>query len=183
MLTRRISASLHVDFKPIVSVALLLIVFFVWLKAATKPDMMGVTVPKECRKLEIQHTPKKVVTLFLLAKNQIGIMQHWHGDDMVELSQISSETGNLSKLLEGLKKPADGDMAVRVKPTQLATMRNVAEALDVLREVDIPYLPITTLTGFEQCGVTYYEQLFTHNRIGSGTLFLKMEPFYCSIEE
>ncbi|GAB4027515.1 biopolymer transporter ExbD [Spirosoma gilvum] len=183
MLTRRISTTLQVDFKPIVSVALLVIVFFVWVKAAKEPEVMGVAIPKECRKLEIQHTPKKVVTLYLLAKSQIGIMQYWKGDDMVELSQISPETDNISKLLEGLKKATDGDMAVMVKPTQLATFRNVSDVLDVLREVDIPYVPITTLTGFEQRRMKYYEQKFTHHRIGSGTLFLKMEPFYCSIEE
>ncbi|SOD89071.1 Biopolymer transport protein ExbD/TolR [Spirosoma fluviale] len=77
MKTRQTYTPIRIDMTPFVSIALLLIVFFVWQKALKRPAILGVTIPADCHKYESPEYPRKVICLYLLDKDQVGIMQYW----------------------------------------------------------------------------------------------------------
>ncbi|QIP12942.1 hypothetical protein G8759_10060 [Spirosoma aureum] len=161
MITRRSYIPVRIDFTPFVSIALLLIVFFVFQKAIQRPVIMGVTVPSGCHNYESPVYPQKVVTLFLLDKDRIGFMQYWHGNDKSELQQTGYGPEGLNKLLETVKNSANGDVAVVIKPTSFATFGNVANTLKALKLVgNLPYLLLSDLTSDDQLMIQHYERLF-----------------------
>lgn len=180
MTTRRTYSPVRLDFAPFVGVALLIIVFFVFTKAIQRPVIMGVTVPAGCQKYESPTYPKKIVTLFLMGDNRIGFMQHWHGDDMVELQQTDFRPEGIRKLLATVGKSAEGnEVAVVIKPTSLATFGNVATALKELKLAEnLPYLFVSDLSANEQRMLSYYERIFMRDSSMHDAVFLKVPPYY-----
>lgn len=179
MTTRRTYLPVRIDFAPFVGVALLLIVFFVFTKAIQRPEIMGVTVPTGCRKYESPTSPKKVVTLFLLDKGSIGFMQHWQGDDMVELGRTDCRPEAIREFLKTAGKAMTGDVAVVIKPTPSATFGTVEIILRELKRTGtLPYLPFPELSGHEQLIVNYYECVLMRNPSIRDTTFLQLQPYY-----
>lgn len=182
MLTRRSLTPIRIDFTPFAGVALLMIVFFMFMKAIQRPEIMGVTVPTGCRKYEAPTYPRKVVTLFLLDKGTIGFMQHWQGDDMVEIRRTDFRPERIRTLLGAVGKSGDGDVAVVIKPTPSATFGNVETILRELKRIGtIPYLPFSELNGKEQLIVNYYERFLMRDSSIRDTTFLQMQPYYRSL--
>ncbi|MVM33028.1 biopolymer transporter ExbD [Spirosoma sp. HMF4905] len=183
MTTRRTYLPVRLDFAPFVGVALLLIVFFVFTKAIQRPVIMGVTVPTGCHKYESPIYPKKLVTLFLLDHSRVGFMQYRHGDDMAELQQTDFRPEGIRKLLATVGKSAAGDVAVVIKPTRSATFGNVSDALKELKLAgNLPYLLVAELNANEQRMLSYYEQIFVRDFSIGDTVFLKVPPYYRSLD-
>lgn len=182
MKTRRTYTPIRVDMIPFVSIALLLIVFFVWQKALKRPAMLGVTIPAGCHKYESSEYPRKVICLYLLDKDQVGIMQYWHGDDMAELQTTQYGPDALRRLLTTAAKSAKGDVAVVIKPTQYATFRNVVQALNELKLVgDLPYLFISELVPNERLMLQHYERTFLQSQPLKEAVYLHINPYYSQI--
>ena len=179
MTTRRTYSPVRLDFAPFVGVALLLIVFFVFTKAIQRPVIMGVTVPNGCRKYESPTYPKKLITLFLLDNGRIGFMQHWHGDDMVELQQTDFRPEGIRNLLTAIGKSAAGDVAAVIKPSSSATFGNVEAILRELKRTGtLPYLPFPELSTNDQLMLNYYERIFLRDSSIRDTVFLKVPSYY-----
>ncbi|WP_461112819.1 ExbD/TolR family protein [Spirosoma jeollabukense] len=184
MRTRQTYASIRTDFTPFVSVAFLLIVFFMWQKEVQRPVIMGITVPAGCRKYEASVHPRKLVTLFLLRDNRIGLMQHWYKDDMAELQTTTYGPEGVRQALKQISKGARDDVAVVIKPTRQATFKNVADVLNELKIVgNLPYLLVSDLDRKEQSILRHYEQLFVRHPDVNNTVFVQTAPFYCAVRD
>ncbi|QDK77895.1 hypothetical protein EXU85_04540 [Spirosoma sp. KCTC 42546] len=179
MTTRRTYAPVRLDFAPFIGVALLLIVFFVFTKATQRPVIMGVTVPNGCRKYESPTYPKKLVALVLLDKDRIGVIQHWHGDDIVELQQTSFGPEGIRNVLATVGNSAAGDVAAVIKPTSSATFGNVEAMLRELKRAGtLPYLTFSELSADDQLMLNYYESVLMRNPSIRDAVFLKVPPYY-----
>lgn len=184
MRTRQSYASIRTDFTPFVSVAFLLIVFFMWQKEVQRPVIMGVTVPAGCRKYEAPVHPRKLVTLFLLRDNRIGFMQHWHKDDMAELQTTTYGPEGIRQALKQISKGAKDEVAVVIKPTRQATFKNVADVFNELKVMgNLPYLLVSDLDRKEQSRLRHYEQLFVRNPELTKPVFVQTAPFYSALRD
>lgn len=182
MRTRRTYTPIRVDMTPFVSIALLLIVFFVWQKERKRPAMLGVTIPAGCHKYGSPVYPRKVIFLYLLDKDRVGVMQYWHGDDIAELQTTQYGPYALRRMLAVAARSAKGDAAVVIKPTQYATFRNVVQALNELKIAgNLPYLFISELVPNERLMLQHYEQTFLQNQPLKETVYLRINPYYAQI--
>ncbi|UFH54255.1 biopolymer transporter ExbD [Spirosoma sp. KNUC1025] len=178
MMTHRNSTRIRIDFIPFVSTALLLILIFVWINVLQQPVVMGVTVPAACRKYEPVAYPKKVAVLVLLASNRIGVIQYRPGDKRLQLERTDFRPDGLRALLKREKQANNGDVAVVIKPSPLATFRNVNDALKELKLADMAYRLISELTANEQDMIRHYEQMFAHRLSFNEPVSLNMLPYF-----
>ncbi|GAB2518757.1 hypothetical protein GCM10027085_05570 [Spirosoma aerophilum] len=144
--------------------------------------MLGVTIPAGCHKYASPEYPRKVIVLYLLHKDRVGVVQYWHGDDMAELQTTAYGPDALRRLLATAAKSARGDVAVVIKPTQYATFRNVAQALNELKTAgNLPYLFISELVPNERLMLRHYEQTFLQNQPLKEVVYLRVNSYYARI--
>ena len=141
MKPRRKYTPIRVDFTPFVSIALLLIVFFVWVKVAQKPKAMAIYVNEDftnssryvCRLTE---PPIVDANLILLANNRIGLLQYdVYGAD-AEFTEIDYSVDELRNNLTLISLKSEYGVAVLITPTAQSTFKNLVDVLDELRIVD-----------------------------------------------
>ncbi|GAB3510271.1 hypothetical protein GCM10027341_48500 [Spirosoma knui] len=125
----------RVDMTPFVSVALLLITFFVWLKMLQRPNALGITDIGRPGKHDINRYPKHVCMIYLQDEGQISFLQYRHGSELAEIVATSYGTSGFRRLLNETLKQAGSkeELAIVVKPTDKANLRNIVNVLNELK--------------------------------------------------
>ncbi len=122
------------DMTPFVDVALLLIVFFMWLNWLQKPTMLGFSDPGVCRKNNEPYS-QEMISLILLPNNRIYVFQRWQNDFGVARLQQTNYAA-LPRLLAILKRQnATGHSLILIEPTNQATFGNLVWVLSTLKRV------------------------------------------------
>ncbi len=132
MVKRRTYTPIHTDFTPFVSVALLLIVFFMWVKTAEKPTLLQINVPGGFACYYGEH-PDADATLFLLANNRIGFLTYRNSTAKLIETDYSAE--GIRKELLSITLNHDYGAIVLITPTKSATFKNLVDVIDELRIV------------------------------------------------
>lgn len=123
---------LHADMTPLVNIALLLIVFFVWMKQLQRPVAMTLYGPVTCRKYVDGPEPVAITnSLYLLGNNRIGLLTYLPDLKRMDLVEIELSTDRLRQQLAlTAQKPHP---TVAIVPTPNATVKNLVDVLDELR--------------------------------------------------
>ena len=131
---RLIKKSTRVDLTPMVDLGFLLITFFVFTSALSKPKVMDIVTPMDSGKL----TPiceSCVLTVLLEKNNSIKYYEGIPGENTVLQQTAFNEEGIRSVLtkkreaVKQLRGTAD-DMVVIIKPTDESVYRNFVDILD-----------------------------------------------------
>ncbi|QIP12941.1 biopolymer transporter ExbD [Spirosoma aureum] len=144
MRNRRNRSLPRIDMTPFVSIALLLIVFFVWVKAVQQPTVVsGWDVPG-CRKGIIPERSKWVLEIILVDRDTIQFC-HFPGGSVCRANFVTAHRHS-TKLREALfrhRKEAltPGELAIVVRPCPESTVGNFVDVLDEFRIAgNLPYL-------------------------------------------
>lgn len=132
MKTRRIHTPIRIDFTPFVSIALLLIVFFFWVKLVQRPNYMPNLLP-ERGKLENPEPASVDAHLFLLANNRIGFLTYRPDGSQAELLETGYSVHEIRDQLLSITLNHDYGAIVAISPTNQATFKNIVDVLDELR--------------------------------------------------
>lgn len=144
MITRYRRTPIRLDFAPFVSIALLLIVFFVWQKIAQQPNVMGATAVTGCRKGIEPSRSKYALDILLLDNDTIQFSYHRAGS--VCRANFVTAHHHSTKLRYTLfqhRKAAltPGELAIVIRPLNTSTIGNLVTVLDELRIAgNLPYL-------------------------------------------
>jgi biopolymer transport protein ExbD len=133
--------STRVDLTPMVDLGFLLITFFIFTTALSKPVAMKLNMPTD-KIIDDPHLiPKsKVLTLLPSANN---IIYYYFGDDKNAMQQTNfSEAGIRQIILDKKKQVAaqygnGKEMIVLIKPTNSSTYQNLVDILDEMQINDI----------------------------------------------
>ncbi|WP_425290758.1 ExbD/TolR family protein [Spirosoma linguale] len=127
--TRRTYTPIRIDMTPFVSVALLLIVFFVLMKMVQRPNQLQVQLPEDghC----IWYNPNADASLFLLANNRIGFLTYRPDGSGAEFIETDYSFKGLRQQLMYLMP--NRRTIVLITPTQQATFKNIVDVLDELQ--------------------------------------------------
>lgn len=127
---RRTYKPIRIDFTPFVNVALLLIVFFVWLKTAERLNVMQMNIPGGFNCYYGEY-PAADATVFLLSDNRIGFLTY-HNDEAEFLETDYSAEGIRKQLMSITLNHEYGAIVV-VTPTEQATFKNLVDIVDEIR--------------------------------------------------
>jgi biopolymer transport protein ExbD len=138
---KRKTLSTRVDLTPMVDLGFLLITFFIFTTALSKPVAMRLNMPKEDVPPKTTLIPKsKVLTLLPSANN---IIYYYFADDKNAMQQTNfSEAGIRQIILDKKKQVAakygnGKEMIVLIKPTNNSTYQNLVDILDEMQINDI----------------------------------------------
>ena len=138
---KRKQHSTRVDLTPMVDLGFLLITFFIFSTALTKPNVMKMVLPNET---DITHPTSvqdsKVITIFPKANNKLS---YYYGNNMEQMQETNwGELGIRKLLLEKKNQVAakfgnGKEMIVLIKPTEESTYQNLIDILDEMVINDI----------------------------------------------
>jgi biopolymer transport protein ExbD len=117
---------IRIDFTPFVSVALLLIVFFVWMKRVERPNRMSIELPDDNRCYESFSTAD--ASLFLLANNRIGFLTYRPDGLGAEFIETDYSTNGLRKQL--LQLMPNKRSIILISPTPQSIFKNLVDVID-----------------------------------------------------
>lgn len=137
---RRPALFLRPDLTPFVSIALLLIVFFMWVQQLERPTASTLIVPPKHYVCVYAEPPKTEAILFLLAYNRIGIFRFGCDDGTAEFLETDYSPSGLRCFLQALKRP-NHRVTLIIKPTDQATIGNLVYLLNELKNSDkLPFI-------------------------------------------
>lgn len=161
MKTRRTYTPIQIDFTPFVSIALLLIVFFFWVKLVQRPNYMHGSLPvggkSECTE------PLAVdAHLFLLANNRIGFLTYRPDGSQAELLETGYSVREIRNQLLSITLNHNYGAIIAISPTNQATFKNIVDVLDELQIIGhIQYYLNYDLTSEERTMLEKYERYKT----------------------
>ncbi|WP_461103524.1 biopolymer transporter ExbD [Spirosoma koreense] len=131
-MTRRRHIPIRIDFTPFVSVAFLLIVFFVLVKTIQRPSYLKVRFPDESATFCWGY-PIADASLFLLANNRIGCLTYEPAKGQAEFVETDYAINGIQRFLLFLSTifPKEAGIVVLVKPTNQASLRNIADLIKI----------------------------------------------------
>ncbi|WP_046580122.1 biopolymer transporter ExbD [Spirosoma radiotolerans] len=132
MKTRRRYTPIRIDFTPFVSVALLLIVFFFWLKLVQRPNYLPYLLPDR-GKSECSEPVSVDAHLFLLANNRVGFLTYRPDGSQAELLETGYSVHQIRDQLLSITLNHDYRAIVAISPTSQATFKNIVDVLDELQ--------------------------------------------------
>ncbi|WP_080054597.1 biopolymer transporter ExbD [Spirosoma aerolatum] len=157
MLTRRISASLRVDFTPFVSVALLLIVFFVWAKMVQRLNVMALAVPDKinCEYVQIDGW-STILTIYLIGDHNV-LYAFGEPGQQSNLTMAHLQGKAMRGTLLHLSKKLKDRVVIVIKPTDESTYADIVDMLDEMHLVKFKrYALVDALTPAERSSVTQF---------------------------
>ena len=157
MKPRRTYTPIRIDFTPFVSVALLLIVFFMWVKMTQRLNQMAFSVPDKINRDTVEidgcNFNSTLLTLYLVGNHKI-LYSFGQLSQQSELRRADFHSGDLRKTLLYVSKNGDG-LIVVIKPTRLSIFADMVNILDEMTIVKIKrYVLIDSLTPSEQSLIT-----------------------------
>ncbi len=129
MRNRPFHRPIHIDMTPFVSVAYMLIVFFVWLKMIQKEQEMVVIIPDN-GKCECDY-PYPDAALFLLDSNKVGFLTYHANEKSPEYIETNYTAQGLRKMLA--RQLTTEAPIILLKPTIESTFENLVDVLDEIR--------------------------------------------------
>ena len=131
MKTRRQRRQLpRIDLTPFVSIALLLITFFIWIKQIQRPVVLNGYTHTQC-KCDYEH--HLGATLFLLDYNLIGLLRYGPAQDNADYLETDYSAGGLRTQLATITQADSAKRAVVViVPTPQSTIKNLVDVIDEL---------------------------------------------------
>lgn len=136
MKPRKAYTPIRIDFTPFVSVALLLIVFFVWVKVAQKPNAMALSVPDRIpakQDYDAVESDRWSIRLMLYLIGENRILYTIDNEKIVEVSIAVDGKKGLNNILASVLRKYNNRLAVIVKPTSESTFLDLVNTLDELR--------------------------------------------------
>lgn len=144
MRPRRTWNVIRIDMTPFVSIALLLMVFFAWLKTIQQPTIMSGNMVTGCRKGIEPERSAHELTILLLGHDTIQFCYHSVGSRcFANFVTAHSRSTKLRQALRQHRRAAltPGELAIVIRPTAASTVGNFAAILNELRMAgDLPYL-------------------------------------------
>lgn len=143
MKPRRTYTPIRIDFTPFVSVALLLIVFFVWVKMVHKSSILRIWEQKESQKGVESERRKQVLEILLVDKDIVQFC-YFSAGSVCRANFVETDRHSI-KLRETLlrhRKEAliPGMLDIIIRPSRESTFGSLAYVLDELRIAgDFPY--------------------------------------------
>ena len=135
--------STRVDLTPMVDLGFLLITFFIFTTALTKPTAMRLILPADGNP---SNTPASSAITLLLGKN--NIVYYYEGMDPTKGKR--ADFSNIRSVLLDKKYRTDPTrILVIVKPSTDATYGNTVNILDEMKIDDIHHYVLTDITPFE----------------------------------
>lgn len=146
MRNRPFHRPIHIDMTPFVSVAYMLIVFFVWLKMIQQDRQMEVWAADNAS-IDVQSCfSSPYISLYLLGNNRIGFSIKSH---RITQTRIYERPDSLRKALR--ENVFSEPPPVLIKPTSESTFKNLVDVLDELHIMKYPkYLLVDELYPAEQ---------------------------------
>jgi len=132
MKTRHTYTPIRIDFTPFVSIALLLIVFFLWMKLIQRPNYMPNILPDH-GKSECTEPVSVDAHLFLLANNRIGFLTYRPDGSQAELLETGYSVREIRNQLLAITLNHNYGAIVAISPTNQATFKNIVDVLDELQ--------------------------------------------------
>lgn len=132
------------DFTPFASVALLLIVFFVWAKMVHQPNITNVWDAQGCRKGIEPKRSNRTLEILLVNKDTIQFC-HFPTGSVCRANFVTTNQHS-TKLQDALfryreEASAPGELAIVIRPLAESTFGNLAFVLNELRVAcNLPYL-------------------------------------------
>lgn len=126
--------STRVDLTPMVDLGFLLITFFIFTTALSKPNTMKMFLPTEELKTPPTEIAKsKVLTLLPAADN---IVYYYYGDNPLAMQQTNFGEDGIRKIILDKRKEVAAkfgdakETVVLIKPTDKSTYQNMVDVLD-----------------------------------------------------
>lgn len=132
--------STRVDLTPMVDLGFLLITFFIFTTAMTQPNGLGLVVPADPEDNDADVTAESKTLSLVLSGNDV--IHYYEGMDPATSKPTHYAVGGLravirQKLRQVQQRSGKNDAVVLIKPTDLATYRNVVAVLDEMRINDV----------------------------------------------
>lgn len=131
---KRKTLSTRVDLTPMVDLGFLLITFFIFTTALSKPNAMNLYFPKEDTNTQLTPIPKsKVLTILPAANNKI---YYYYGDNKFAMQQTNFGENGIRKIILEKKKDVSlkygnaKETIILIKPTNNSTYQNMVDVLD-----------------------------------------------------
>ncbi len=163
MRTRRTPKPICIDLTPLTSVALLLILFFVFLEIRNRNSVVPVNIPGG---IICDHGERGYpdAHLFLLANNRIGFLQYTRKGREAEFSEIGYSEKEFRTQLIGMTLTHLYGPVVLITPTNESTYKNLVDVLDELnRTGDVGFQLNTELTDEEMSMLSHYQSYKSEN--------------------
>lgn len=144
MQTRRTYTPIRIDFTPFVSIALLLIVLFFWVKLVQRPNVVSVWDAQGCRKGIEPERSERVFEILLLDEDTIQFCHFVTGASC--RANFVTTYRHSTKLREALFRYrkevlTPGELAIIIRPSIESTVGSFVDVLDELRIAgNLPYL-------------------------------------------
>ena len=141
----RLYHPIRIDMTPFVSIALLLIVFFVWIKMRQQPNVLSIWNVQGCRKGIEPARSKNVLEILLLEGDSIQFC-HFRTGSVCRANFVNTHRRS-TVLREALirHRPetliSKGELAIVIRPMAASTFGSFVDVLDELRIAgNLPYL-------------------------------------------
>ncbi|MBD2751608.1 biopolymer transporter ExbD [Spirosoma validum] len=155
---RQTYTPIRIDFTPFVNVALLLIVFFVWLKTVQRENVMQMNIPGGIM-CYYGWKPKADANLFLLDNNRIGFLNYNLNGVGPEFIETDYSAAGIKNQLISITLNHNYGAIVLITPTKLSTFKNLVDILDEVRMTGhIKFCFNDVLTPAEQKLIASYER-------------------------
>lgn len=159
MKSRRTYTPIRIDFTPFVNIALLLIVFFVWVKMMESSNRMSVAFPDETKTFCGEY-PVADACLFLLANNRIGYLTYQPEENWAQFIETDYSASGIRKFLSASSiNTTEAGTVVMVKPTAQATFGNIVDLIVELRSHPQTRFSISELTQCEKELIQMYQRI------------------------
>ncbi|MEZ0541393.1 biopolymer transporter ExbD [Fibrella arboris] len=116
------------DMTPLVNIALLLIVFFVWVKQVQRPVT---TLIQPFVKAKYESYAPVQATLFLLPHDRVGLLTYLPDSTAAEFKETDYSVNGLRASLAEVAKSATRPVVI-ITPTAQSTVKNIVDVLDEL---------------------------------------------------
>lgn len=132
--------STRVDLTPMVDLGFLLITFFIFTTTMTQPNGLGLVVSADPEDNDADVTAESKTLSLVLGGNDV--IHYYEGMDPATSKPTHYAVGGLravirQKLRQVKQRSGKNDAVVLIKPTDLATYRNVVAVLDEMRINDV----------------------------------------------
>ena len=143
-------ASTRVDLTPMVDLGFLLITFFIFTTTMSQPTAMKLFLPKDTDKPEEQNKAKESGALTLLLGNNDAV---YYYEGQLDASASNFKTSTMKQvrdvIIDKKRRTPEKDLVIVIKPSDMATYRDVVDILDEMTINDIKRYALVDILDIE----------------------------------